>query len=228
MIISHLHKTVDKTMNSGISDLLFDVFLPLSIVYEKRNFEIPNVIAAVAVGFVFNKLAVLSRTHLKGPLDIPSRYLFWGYDGVLQFKNSIFYNKASPELKRKHFEVLKPVAEQLKAVVQRVFDIPADYWSITTRDAGVADTFASASGGYNVGIYHHMFPLAKNQAGLACVLGHEMGTVLAKHKGQSVSDAFFPIPFSFSLLAILPLLRARVSQADEIGIYLTALAGYDP
>ena len=88
---------------------------------------------------------------------------------------------------------------------------------------------AFATSGYNIAVYHSIFPLAKNQAGMACILGHEMGHVLAKHTGQSLSDFLFlnelaiaSIPFANSIS------QNRETQAEEIGIYLTALAGYDP
>ena len=69
----------------------------------------------------------------------------------------------------------------------------------------------------------------ENQAALSCVLGHEMGHVLAKHGGQRISDVFFYKSYRLATTPfLLEMMRNQERQADEIGIYLTALAGYDP
>ncbi|ELU12530.1 hypothetical protein CAPTEDRAFT_88545, partial [Capitella teleta] len=88
---------------------------------------------------------------------------------------------------------------------------------------------AFAGTGYKVFLFSPILSIAKNQAGLSCVIAHEMGHVLAQHSGQKVSDILF---FQKWGMASIPFTNAisqeREHQADEIGIYLTALAGYDP
>ncbi|WP_257284429.1 M48 family metallopeptidase [Endozoicomonas sp. SESOKO1] len=184
-------------------------------------------VRALLSGAALGTLSVVSRTYLKTPFDYLSRPFSWGVYKLSQWQDWALHEETSSGLKQKYAEFLDPVAERLKAVAEQVFDIPAHYWTITSMDMSAPNAFATS--GYNIAVYHSIFPLAKNQAGMACILGHEMGHVLARHTGQRLSDVIFLNQFA---LASIPFANSisqnRETQADEIGIYLTALAGYDP
>lgn len=182
---------------------------------------------ALLRGMAFGGLAAFLNTYLRGPSQFLSQpvsalwYLFSElYDAVL-------YKEASSELAWQSFRFMLPVALRMKAVVERQFSIPGEDWTITTLNMKTPDHFSSSN--YSIIIYHSMMPIAKNQAGMACIIGHEMGHVLAKHNGQRLVDTLL---FKKYALASLPftnqISQNRELQADEIGIYLTALAGYDP
>lgn len=188
-------------------------------------------IRALLTGAALGTLSVVSRTYLKTPFDLLSRPLTRGLHKYTQVKDWVLHEEAPPELEQKYSEFLDPVAERLKAVVEQVFDAPADYWTITPMDMSAPNAFATS--GYNIAVYHSIFPLAKNQAGMACILGHEMGYemvhVLAKHVGQSLSDVIFLNQLAIASIHFAnKMSQNRETQADEIGIFLTALAGYDP
>ncbi|MBO9493219.1 M48 family metalloprotease [Thalassotalea sp. G20_0] len=242
-VINKLHRAVDRSLQeefeinglasvaSGIVGSMIGVSwsgLASAITTNSANpFFIDFTIKAFLTGAALGTLSVVSRTYLKTPFDYLHLPLGWGFYQLAQLKDRVLHEETSYELKQKYSEFLDPVAERLKAVAEQVFDIPAEYWTITVMNSSVPNAFATS--GYNIAVYHSSFPLVKNQAGMACFLGHEMGHVLAKHMGQGLSDVLFlnklalaSIPFANSIL------QNRETQADEIGIYLTALAGYDP
>ena len=107
--------------------------------------------------------------------------------------------------------------------------------------------------GGKVGVYTGILPYAQNEAGLAVVLGHEIGHALADHGNERMSQALlaetggmalsvalsqkpretqdlFMAVFGVgvSVGALLPYSRLHESEADRIGLMLMARAGYDP
>ena len=111
---------------------------------------------------------------------------------------------------------------------------------------------AFALPGGKVAVYTGILPVTKDENGLAAVLGHEIGHVVARHGGermsqqmganvvvetlaglssgnplvvQSVSAA---LGAGASVGVLLPWGRAQESEADHLGLILMAKAGYDP
>ncbi len=107
--------------------------------------------------------------------------------------------------------------------------------------------------GGKVFVYTGIFKIAKTEAELATVLGHEMGHALAHHGAERMSLALLaglgeevlahtlhwknPRTRELFLMAyglgatvgvILPYSRKQELEADEIGVYLMAKACYDP
>lgn len=107
--------------------------------------------------------------------------------------------------------------------------------------------------GGKVGIYTGIFPIAYDEAGLAVILGHEVAHAIARHAGERMSqDVLLQLgsaglsaalgkadPSTTRMVAqafglganfgvILPFNRVQESEADHIGLILTAKAGYDP
>ena len=102
--------------------------------------------------------------------------------------------------------------------------------------------------GGKIAFYTGIFPEAKNENGLAAIMGHEVVHALARHGaermsqslaaniGVSVGSALLGLPPIGSDLAmqavglgiLLPFSRSHESEADYIGLLLAAEAGYDP
>jgi predicted Zn-dependent protease len=124
-------------------------------------------------------------------------------------------------------------------------------WEVTViKDDKTMNAFALPGG--KIAVYTGIFPVAKNEAGLAAILGHEVTHALARHGGERMSQgllaqggvlvgslvgASFGIDPGITQLAggglaqygvILPYSRAHESEADHIGLLLAADAGYDP
>ena len=112
---------------------------------------------------------------------------------------------------------------------------------------------AFALPGGKVAVYTGMLPITRDEDGLAAVLGHEIGHVIARHGGERVSQQMLvnvglettmaalsrgnpaTVQAVASLLGagatvgvLLPWSRAQESEADHLGLILMAKAGYDP
>jgi predicted Zn-dependent protease len=124
-------------------------------------------------------------------------------------------------------------------------------WEVAViKDDKTMNAFALPGG--KIAVYTGIFPMAKNEAGLAAILGHEVTHALARHGGErmsqgiaaqigvaalsigAASQGFDPqiAQLAGGALAnygfILPYSRKHESEADYIGLLLAADAGYDP
>lgn len=104
--------------------------------------------------------------------------------------------------------------------------------------------------GGKVAFYTGIMPVCKDDNGVAVVMGHEVSHALAGHGNERISQAMlaqyggsllggtmsnsqwagvfekvYPIGAQVGLLAYG---RKQESEADEMGLYLMAMAGYDP
>jgi metalloendopeptidase OMA1, mitochondrial len=108
--------------------------------------------------------------------------------------------------------------------------------------------------GGKVAVYTGMFPMARDDAGLAAVLGHEVAHAVARHGGERMSQQLavqgLTLATAQTLLAgndprvvqlvgatlgagatvglLLPWSRAQESEADHLGLIYMAKAGYHP
>jgi predicted Zn-dependent protease len=105
---------------------------------------------------------------------------------------------------------------------------------------------AAAIAGGRIIVYSGILPVAANDAGLATIIGHEVGHVMAHHTAERISQDQMVnlgaaaagamggsllgavVPAAAQLGYLLPYSRAHESEADHIGVLLMAKAGYDP
>lgn len=124
-------------------------------------------------------------------------------------------------------------------------------WKITVLKSSAPNAFVMPNG--NIVVYTGLLPIAKNDAGLAAILGHEVAHVVAKHSAErmsqtllvktalSAADAALAVrsPSNQPLVAaalglgaqygvLLPFSREHELEADRIGQIYMAKAGYDP
>jgi Zn-dependent protease with chaperone function len=152
-----------------------------------------------------------------------------------------------------------PQAAALLATVNRVSGRIIDAaglrgrynWQTLVVKSREANAFVMPNG--KIVVFTGIIPIAKNEAGLAAVLGHEVSHVIAHHQAERVSQALLAqvtlaaadaalasanskyrpvIGAALGLGAqygvLLPFSRAHESEADHIGLLLMAKAGYDP
>lgn len=146
-------------------------------------------------------------------------------------------------------------AKMVDAIGKRIAAVankPDFQWEFKTIESDQPNAFCLPGG--KVAIYTGIFKYAKNEAGLATIMGHEIGHALARHGGQRMSQAMAtnvamaglaivglskmdPEKRNLTMAAlgagatigiILPFSRANETEADEIGLTLMARAGYDP
>jgi len=127
-------------------------------------------------------------------------------------------------------------------------------WEVTViKDDKTANAFALPGG--KMAVYTGIFPMAKTEAGLAAVMGHEVVHALARHGAERMSQgqltnaalqvvgaaagasggggmlgqaAMAALGVGAEVGVLLPFSRKHESEADYVGILLVADAGYDP
>ena len=150
----------------------------------------------------------------------------------------------------KYTEPVQRVGRNIAAVA----DKPDYQWEFTViDDPKTANAFCLPGG--KVAVYTGIFPYARDEAGLAAVIGHEVAHALARHGAERMSrdtlaqvgavgvavaagasgagtgtqQAILQAYGLGSTIGIaLPFNRSQESEADHIGIILMAKAGYDP
>ena len=127
-------------------------------------------------------------------------------------------------------------------------------WEVTViKDDKTLNAFALPGG--KIAVYTGIFSVAKTEAGLAAVMGHEVVHALARHGAERMSQgqltnaalqvagaaagasgsggtmsqaAMAALGVGAQVGVLLPFSRKHESEADYIGILLAADAGYDP
>jgi len=107
--------------------------------------------------------------------------------------------------------------------------------------------------GGKVVFYTGILPICQDEAGIAVVMGHEVAHAIARHGNERMSQGLLlqgggmalnlalsnqpqqtrslfnqAYGLGTSVGAVLPFSRLHESEADEMGLIFTALAGYDP
>lgn len=146
-------------------------------------------------------------------------------------------------------EVVRRIGARIAEAAARL-----DYaWEFTVIDEDQVNAFALPGG--KVAVYTGMFPVARTEAGLATVMGHEVAHALARHGAERMSQqmgvqalgtglavalgasgqsavtrdvAMQAFGLGAQVGVLLPFSREQESEADHIGLILMAKAGYDP
>jgi len=146
--------------------------------------------------------------------------------------------------------MVQRVGKRIAAVASR--DLPDAKWEFVVFDSKEANAFCLPGG--KVGVYTGILPITQNDAGLATVIGHEVGHAVAHHGASRMSEALATQGIGqaagaylgttkyaqyqdlfLSLYGVgskvgleLPHSRKQESEADHIGLIYMARAGYDP
>lgn len=144
------------------------------------------------------------------------------------------------------------MVEEIGKRIAAVANQPDFKWEFTTLQSDQPNAFCLPGG--KVAVYTGIFKYAKNEAGLATIMGHEIGHAIARHGGQRMSQQMATNAALAGLAAvglskldntkktiamaalgagatygiILPFSRKHETEADEIGLVLMSKAGYDP
>jgi len=139
--------------------------------------------------------------------------------------------------------IVRKVGERIARVAKK----PNYKWEFNViDDPEMANAFAVPGG--KVAVFTGIFPAARDEAGLAVVLGHEVAHALARHGAERMSQNMViqlggvglgvalggnpqvlqAYGLGTSVGLILPFGRSQELEADRIGLRLMAEAGYDP
>lgn len=139
-------------------------------------------------------------------------------------------------------------AERYYASIGRSADLANYRWEFNLLQDPQVNAWCMPGG--KVAVYSGLMPIAKDDTGLAVVLGHEISHALAGHGNERISQAMIAqyggaiLGSSISngqwskifqqayplgaQVALLKYGRNQELEADEMGLYLMAMAGYDP
>lgn len=144
------------------------------------------------------------------------------------------------------------MVEEIGKKIAAIANQPDFKWEFRTIESEEPNAFCLPGG--KVAVYTGIFKYAQNEAGLATVMGHEIGHAIARHGGQRMTQqmATNAAMAGFAIIGlskmddtkktivmaalgagatygiILPFSRKHETEADEIGLVLMAKAGYDP
>lgn len=144
--------------------------------------------------------------------------------------------------------LVQRVGKRIAAVARQ----PNFRWEFRVIDSKEPNAFCLPGG--KVAFYTGIFPVAKNEAAVAAIMGHEVAHATLRHGGQRMSrqmETQIGVNILGSLLGaggggvgnqmmmaaigvganvgvILPFSRANESEADDVGLTYMARAGYDP
>jgi predicted Zn-dependent protease len=144
-------------------------------------------------------------------------------------------------------DMVRRVGQRIAAAANR----PDYRWEFTLIEDQTPNAFALPGG--KVAVYTGILPLTKDETGLAVVMGHEVAHAIARHGAERMSTGLLTeiagktagivfgggnpqaekqVEQAFGIGAgvgvLLPFSRNQESEADEIGLFLMAKAGFDP
>jgi predicted Zn-dependent protease len=172
------------------------------------------------------------------------------YDQFLK-ENKVSSNKEQTAL-------VKRVGARIQGAVERYFatsglqDQLVDYkWEFNLVEDKQINAWCMPGG--KVVVYTGLLPVARDEAGLAVVMGHEIAHAIAEHGNERMSQGLLTqlggVALSTALStkssetqqlwmsvygvgaqygAILPYGRMQESEADHLGLVFMTMAGYDP
>ena len=142
---------------------------------------------------------------------------------------------------------MRRVGKRIAAMAQ----LPNAQGEFVVFESKEANAFCLPGG--KVGVYTGIFPITKDEAGLAAVIGHEVSHAVARHGGERITQALLlqtggslvgaglsnSDPRTQAAVAMvyglgsqlgveLPHSRKQESEADHIGLLYMARAGYHP
>lgn len=156
----------------------------------------------------------------------------------------------------KDSEMVKRVGQKIAVAAERWLNANGyqgylkDYkWEYNLVDDKTVNAWCMPGG--KIVVYTGILPISQDEAGLAAIMGHEVSHALANHGQQRMSagmlqqlgavagNVAIKDPETLNLFnqaygvgsqvgVMLPFSRSHESQADEIGLFLMAIAGYEP
>lgn len=135
---------------------------------------------------------------------------------------------------------VRRVVDRLVEVAQRDVPVPFDWEVHVIQDDAMVNAWCLPGG--KMAVYTGILPVTRDAAGLAVVMGHEIGHAVARHGSERmVQQLGIQVVLAYAagdyaeiaeqvaaLGVLLPWGRMQELEADEIGLIYMARAGYDP
>ncbi|MEE8580929.1 MAG: M48 family metallopeptidase [Myxococcota bacterium] len=172
-----------------------------------------------------------------------------GADAYKQTLEKAKIIKTGPEA-----EMVQRLGQRISAAAVKLYPDPAKAFKwqfVLIDDPKMVNAWALPGG--KSAVYSGILPVAADEDGLAVVVGHEVAHAIAHHGAERMSQGLVAqiglgvasvglqgmsagqrgavmqaLGLGVTVGAILPFSRSHESEADELGLYLSATAGYDP
>lgn len=186
---------------------------------------------------------------------IPDSYLLQLSDQ--QYRSYLNSNRRSTNAQQT--AQVKRVAQRLSKAVRQLYiengmedELQNLNWEFNLVKNSSANAFCMPGG--KIVVYDGLLPIAKDDASLAVVIGHEIGHAIAKHSSEQMTKKLVSVcgmavvyavisnsdmgqmkkkmaaimASAGITLATLKFSRLNETEADRLGLILAAMAGYDP
>lgn len=175
---------------------------------------------------------------------------FQNYQQVLQ-ENNVVTNTEEAKLIKKVGKKIAYAVEQYMKAEGLQDQIDGFKWEFNLIEDNTVNAWCMPGG--KVAFYTGIMPICQDEAGVAVVMSHEIAHAIAEHGnermsqqltaqmgGMALSVALSQKPQATQQLAntafglgaqygvLLPFGRTQESEADELGLYFLAMAGYNP
>ena len=169
--------------------------------------------------------------------------------GLQSYRQILADNQRNLVTDGEYYDLIQTIGNDIKMAAEP-WD-PGFEWAFNLIHSEQANAFA-LPGGYTA-VYTGLLPIAKNEDGLAVVMGHEIAHALAHHgaermaqqnmqriigAGVSLGAGGMDVSSQRAVMGVfggisqygyaLPFSRKHESEADKIGLILVARACYDP
>lgn len=177
---------------------------------------------------------------------------FQQYDQFLS-ENNVITGTADANMVKRVGEKIAVAAERYLTALGEPGYLKDYRWEYNLVNDDAVNAWAMPGG--KIVVYTGILPITQTERGLAMVMGHELAHALADHGAQRMSAAQIQQGVGLGVavgaglsdttpaqqqavmqlygvgsqvLGMLPFSRSHETQADEIGIVIAAIAGYDP
>lgn len=176
---------------------------------------------------------------------------FQSYQQVLK-ENKLSNDKEQVELIRKVGKRLSYAIEQYLKEQGHADEVAGFNWEFNLiEDDNTVNAWCMPGG--KVAFYTGILPICQDEEGIAVVMSHEIAHAIASHGNERMSQqlalqaggtalsvalrnqpqqtqqlAFAAFGVGSQVGVLLPYSRSHESEADELGIYMMAMAGYNP
>lgn len=174
-----------------------------------------------------------------------------------EYKSFLDSNKVVPSTNPNSAMVAK-VGSRISTAITKYYDSQGNgsvldgyKWEFNLVESPEVNAWCMPGG--KVVVYTGLLPVTQNETALAIVMGHEIAHAIARHGNERMSEAMLQ-QLGGSVLEValakqpeqtrnifmtsygvgsqvglmLPFSRQQESEADKLGLYFAAMAGYDP
>lgn len=214
--------------------------------------KLNKALIAIGAALVFASCATNPFTGKQTMALVPNSQLF--PTAFAQYDQFLTENNVATGTK--DAEMITRVGQRIAVAAERWLNANGhqgylnDYkWEYNLVDDKAVNAWCMPGG--KIVFYTGILPIAENEAGIAAIMGHEVSHALANHGQQRMSAAYIQQGLAVAgniaikdeksreafnqyygigsqVGVMLPFSRSHETEADKIGLYLMAIAGYDP